>query len=181
MRTRGLFAALALGATISLVAACGVRPVDPLQAGEGPTGRLQVAPVYFLDARGQLFPAQISADKTTQPSDPVRSSSTAVQNLVLLISGPTSPLQSAYGLHTEVPGPDANRTGAISVASEAGEQLVRVPFEAATLSARAKQQIACTVLVALMIQAGRNQSISPDVVIAGGATVAAAVQCPVLP
>lgn len=171
--------AVVLGAVLVL-AGCGVRPIDPVQGGEGPNGRLLIAPVYFLDEQGALLPVQLSPDKVTQQTEPVRSGSTAVQNLVLLIAGPSN---QPYGLNerTEVPPPDPAQAGAIGVNSADGQQLVRVPFEVGSLSERAKQQIACTVLVALLVQGSRSQPIAPDVVIMGGSTKTAPVQCPVLP
>ncbi|MGH8919727.1 MAG: hypothetical protein ACRD0H_15590 [Actinomycetes bacterium] len=177
MRIRQL--AVLLGAVV-VVAGCGVRPIDPVQGGEGPNGRLQIAPVYFLDDQGGLLPIQLSWEKLNPPSDVVRSGSTAVQNLALLIAGP-SKQNYTLDARTEVPAPDPSQTGAVAVTSSGGQQLVGVPFEVGSLSERAKQQIACTVLVALLVQASRSQPVAPDVVIMGGSTKTEPVQCSVLP
>ncbi|GHF28197.1 hypothetical protein GCM10017786_72850 [Amycolatopsis deserti] len=125
---------------VLVLAGCGVRPTDPVSAGEPPVGAAPGPILVFLQA-GKLQPVVRETGRLGTPAEAV----------ALLLAGPT-PQEDAAGLSSGLP-PGA--VGASVGALDQGIVTVNLTAPLGFLPELAKDQIVCTV-IAVQAQTGAD-------------------------
>ncbi|AVT31713.1 hypothetical protein C6361_22065 [Plantactinospora sp. BC1] len=131
LRRRVALAAVALLAV--LAAGCGVRPSVVITGGPAPVGRVQGVGLYFV--------AEQRVTLVLRPSTPPGSVDAA---LALLLAGP-DPRERQRGYRSEIP---AGAGPAVTTSDRSGTT-VSLGTDVTSLSARAVDQLVCTVRYAL--------------------------------
>jgi hypothetical protein len=153
-RRNGLVNTVALmltGALVGLlVVGCGIRPTGVIYGQGAPTGAVSSMLLYLVDhntlrpvARPLPVTPTINATNKIAPFVPAD-----MQALTALLQGPSA-AEAAAGLTSEIP---ANAVGGVKHTDDPHLILVYVETDAGTsLSQRAVDQIACTVIAAQLI------------------------------
>lgn len=155
---------------VLVLAGCGVRPTEPVAAGEAPVG-VASGPMLFFVRDGKVRPVIRETGRL----------GTATGAVALLLGGPTA-AESGAGYTTELP--PATVGASVSVMQE-GVVTVSLAPSPVYLSRTATEQLVCTV-VAVEAQLGASASGVGVRIAGGGPTVSLqqagnAMRCPVIP
>ncbi|GAB6903353.1 hypothetical protein [Kineosporia succinea] len=132
-------------AVVLLLAACGLQPTGPDDAGQAPTGISPGPTVYFLDSRQELQADVFETGRLGTVSDAV----------TLLLQGP-----GGSGLTTGIASTEVTRVEATVSDSTI---VLKVPVAASEVSPRGIEQIVCTAL-ANQVQSGGSPTTTVRIV-----------------